>query len=131
MAEKSRTPLRDKLGIKSGMRLYFHDAPAEFLAELDDLEDVTTTVRDPELANFFHYFVTTRSHLQLVAEKIQHLKAPDQILWISWPKQSSKVQTDISEQDLRNALLPIGMVDVKSISISAIYSAVKFVWRKK
>ena len=131
MAGYSHKSLRDKLGIKPGMRLYFHNAPAEVLAELGDLEEVTTTVRDPELATFFHYFITTRSQLFQVAEKLQHLKAPDQILWVSWPKQSSKVTTDITDQDLRDALLPIGMVDVKVCSVSDIYSGLKFVWRKK
>jgi hypothetical protein len=131
IAGYSQKSLRDKLDIKPGMRLYFHNAPAEVLAELGDLEEVTSLVHDPELATFFHYFITTRSQLFKVAEQFQHLKAPNQILWVSWPKKASKVQTDITEQDLRDALLPIGMVDVKVCAVSDIYSGLKFVWRKK
>ncbi|MCA9334539.1 hypothetical protein KC953_00155 [Candidatus Saccharibacteria bacterium] len=122
--------LRDKLGIKAGMRLYWHDMPAAIKAELEDVDEVTTIVHDPELANFFHYFVTTKHQVQLLAEKFQHLKGPHQILWVSWPHNTAKIHSDITEQDLRDALLPIGLVDTKSCSISDTYSGLKFIWRK-
>jgi hypothetical protein len=130
MGAYSHRSLRDKLGIKPGMRLYFHNAPANFLTELGDLDDDTTIVHDPVLANYFHYFLSTRSELFTIAETLQHMHAPGQILWISWPKKSSKMMSEIDEQDLRDALLPIGMVDTKVVAISDMYSGLKFVWRQ-
>lgn len=130
MAGYSNKSLRDKLDIKPGMRLYFYQAPSDVLDELGDLDDDTTLVHDAPLANFFHYFVTTRSQLFNIAEKLQHMQAPGQIIWISWPKKSSKMKTDVTEQDLRDALLPIGLVDTKVCAVSDVYSGLKFVWRK-
>jgi hypothetical protein len=131
MAGYSHRSLRDKLGIKAGMRVYFHNAPHTVMTELGDLDDDTTIVHDPVLANFFHYFATTQSELHTIAETFQHLQAPSQILWVSWPKKSSGVKSEIDEQDLRDVLLPIGMVDTKVCAVSDIYSGLKFVWRKR
>jgi hypothetical protein len=131
MTGYSHRTLRDKLDIKPGMRIYLQHAPPEVLIELGDLDDDTTIVHDPILANYFHFFITTHAELMLIAETLQHQQAPGQIIWISWPKKSSKVRSDITEQDLRDALLPIGLVDTKVCAVSDIYSGLKFVWRKR
>lgn len=131
MTNRPHTSLRDKLGIKPGMRLYFERAPSDVMVELGDLDDQTTVVHDAPLANFQHYFVSTRTQLFNVAEKLQHLRAPGQIIWISWPKKSAKIKTNISEQDLRDALLPIGLVETKVCAVSDIYTGLKFVWRNR
>jgi hypothetical protein len=131
MAGYSHKSLRQKLEIHPGMRLYFHGAPEDVLDELGDLEDDTSVVHDASLANFFHYFIRTRSELFNIAEKLQHLHAPGQIIWISWPKKASKMKTEVTEQDLRDALLPIGLVDTKVCAVSDVYSGLKFVWRKR
>lgn len=123
--------LRDKLGIKPGMRLYLHNVPHGVITELGDLDDDTTIVNDPVLANFFLYFVSTKSELHTIAETFQHLHAPSQILWMSWPKKSSGTKSEITEQDLRDALLPIGLVDTKVAALSGIYSSLKFIWRQR
>ncbi len=121
--------LRRKLGIQPGMRLYFSNAPADVLSELGDLDDDTSIVSDEAAANYLHYFITTKHQLEIIAERIEHLKEPHQIIWISWPKKSSKIPSEISDQDLRDALLPAGLVDTKVCSVSSIYSGLKFVWR--
>ena len=131
MTNYSHRTLREKLDIKPGMRLYFERLPVDVHTELGDLDDDTTLVNDTQLANYFHYFISTRAQLLPIAEELQHLHAPGQIVWISWPKQASKVKTDVTEQDLRDALLPIGLVDTKVCSVSDTYSGLKFVWRKK
>lgn len=130
MVERSNHTLREKLGIKPGMRIYIHDAPPDVLHQLGDLDDDTTIVHEPVLANFFLYFLSTPSQLFTIAETLQHMPGPDQIVWISWPKKVSKTATEITEQDLRDALLPIGMVDTKAALINDTYSSLKFVWRK-
>lgn len=131
MTGYSHRSLRDKLGIHAGMRLYFERLPSDVNTAIGDLDDDTTVVHDPQLANYFHYFITTRAQLTPIAESLQHLQAPGQIIWISWPKKASKVTTDVTEQDLRDALLPIGLVDTKVCAVSDTYSGLKFVWRKK
>ena len=113
------------------MRLYLHNVPDDVFAAIGDLEEVTSVVGDPEVANFFLYFISTTQELQLIAEKHQHLRAPSQILWIVWPKKSSKIKSDIAEQDLRDALTPIGLVDTKVCAVNDDYSGLKFVWRNK
>jgi hypothetical protein len=113
------------------MRLYLHNVPADVTATMGDLEEVTSVVSDPELANFFYYFIATKQELQSIAEKHQHLKAPGQILWLSWPKKASRIKSDVTEQDLRDILLPIGLVDTKVCSINDTYSGLKFVWRNR
>lgn len=126
----SEKSLRGKLGIKPGMRLYFERAPADVFTELGDIDDDTTTVvQDAKLANYFHYFITTKAELYPIAEALQHLKAPSQIIWISWPKKSTKIKTNITEQDIRDSLLPLGLVDSATCEVSDTYSALKFVWR--
>lgn len=129
MIERSNKPLREKLGIKPGMRLYLYNMPVDVMTELGDLDDDTTVVNDEVLANYFHYFITSKTELTTIAETLQHLHAPGQIVWISWLKNKPKGTHNVTEQDLRDALLPIGMVDTKVASISASYSGLKFVWR--
>lgn len=129
MSDYSHKSLRAKLDIKPGMRLFLHNVPSDVVADMDDLEEVTTVVHDPELANFFLYVLANKNDLQLITEKHLHFKAPSQIIWVAWPKKSSGIKSNVTEQDLRDALLPIGLVDTKVCSISNIYSGLKFVWR--
>lgn len=129
MAGYSHRSLRDKLDIKPGMRLYFKNAPVDVIAVLGDLDDDTTRVHDEALANYLHYFVTSKHQLKMIAEKLPHLRTPGQIVWVSWPKKSSDTPSEITEQDLRDALLPTGLVDIKVCAVSTIYSGLKFVWR--
>jgi hypothetical protein len=130
MAGYSHRTLRQKLDIKPGMRLYFDGAPADVLKELGDLDDDTTLVSDEEIANYLHYFISTKPQLRAIAAMAIQIKKPHQIIWVSWPKKSSKIPTEITEQDLRDELLPVGLVDVKVCAVSDIYSGLKFVWRK-
>lgn len=131
MAGYSHRTLREKLDIKPGMRLYFQNIPVDVQTELGDLEDDTSLVNDEELASYLHYFITTKSQLRSIAKRMIYLEKPHQIVWISWPKKSSKIISEITEQDLRDELLPIGLVDIKVCAVSDIYSGLKFVWRKK
>lgn len=130
MVGYSHKSLRNKLGIKPGMRVYLSGTPHTVATELGNLNDDTTLVTDPTLANFFLCFITTRSELSTVAETVQHLHAPGQIIWIAWPKKASGVKSEVTEQDLRDALLPIGLVDTKVAAVSTVYSGLKFTWRK-
>lgn len=128
MVQINKQTLRSILGIQAGMRIYLQHVPTNVTHALGDLDDSTSTVVDPDLANFFLYFVSHRSELFTIAEKLQHLDAPSQIVWICWSKKQGKT---INEQDLRDALLPIGLVDSKRSDILNDFTGIKFVWRKK
>lgn len=131
MRKNPKQTLRDILGIKAGMRIYMQHVPTDVLHELGDLEDSTSTVHDPALANFFIYFVSTKTQLFNVAEKLQHLGAPSQAIWVCWPKKVSSSSNPVDDQDLRDALLPIGLVDSRRFDISKQHAAMKFIWRQK
>ena len=65
--------------------------------------------------------------MQMVAARLK----PDAMLWISWPKKASKVPTDITEDVLREVILPLGLVDVKVCAVDEVWSGLKFMWRKE
>ncbi|WP_059020089.1 hypothetical protein [Mycobacterium sp. M26] len=131
MAGYSHRSLRDKLGIKPGMQVYVSNMPPDVWAELGDVQNDTTVTTDERCANYLHYFISTSSELVDIAERVQQLEQPQQMFWISWPKKASKIPTDVTEQTLRDVLLPTGLVDVKVCAVSEVYSGLKFVWRKK
>lgn len=75
---------------------------------------------------FFHSSETLASELDVLAAAIH----PQGSLWISWPKKSSGVTTDLTDQVVRNVVLPRGLVDNKVCAIDATFSALRFVWRR-
>lgn len=124
----SQTPLIKKLGLKPGMKVRLVDPPEHYFdlletfpADVDFLEE-TTSVKD-----FIHYFTTGAAGL---AEDMAALKseiASNGMVWVSWPKKTSKVPTDVTEDVVRNLALTHGLVDVKVCAIDAIWSALKLV----
>jgi hypothetical protein len=81
--------------------------------------------------DYVHLFVTERATLEAVATKLFDVLKPDGMLWISWPKKSSRVPTDVTEDVLREILLPPGLVDVKVCAVDETWSGLKFVIRKE
>jgi hypothetical protein len=77
-----------------------------------------------------HCFATER-HQLAAALKTQRERLPaDAVLWVSWPKKSAKVATDITEDTIRELALPLGWVDVKVCAVSEVWSGLKLVVRK-
>ena len=76
-----------------------------------------------------HFFTTSRA--ELVARLPQLIKAlqPAGALWISWPKQASRVATDVTENVIRDVALPLGVVDVKVCAVDDTWSGLKLVRR--
>ncbi len=132
MAGYSKTPLIKKLGLKAGFRLIILNAPENYeqtLGELPENVSVADTLTGP--LDFIHFFTTRRD--ALVAE-FPHLKqalAPAGLLWISWPKRTSKVATDLTEDIIRAIGLENGLVDVKVAAVDEVWSGLKFVYRLK
>ncbi|HZH98186.1 MAG TPA: hypothetical protein VEX38_04380 [Fimbriimonadaceae bacterium] len=129
----SGTPLAKKLGIKPGQTVYVLAGPQGFEELLQPLPAGADINRSepPSGAEMIHLFVTWRAELLGAAEMILDRLAKDGVLWISWPKKGSKQPTDITEDTLREVLLPSGLVDVKVCAVDETWSGLKFVWRKE
>lgn len=128
----SGTPLPQKLGIKPGYRLALHHAPDGYLATLGELPPgvkIREDGRGP--AEVVHYFTTSRTDLGKALKGLGRSIYPDCALWISWPKKTSGVPSDLDENGVRELALPLGLVDVKVCAIDATWSGLKLMWRKE
>ena len=124
--------LTDKLGLKIDTNLAIINAP-DYYDDLIGGWPVGSSISRSldEVFEFIHYFVTSRSQLEADLDPlISHFEKKG-MLWVSWPKQASSVSTDVTEQTLRDVLLPTGLVDVKVAAVDETWSALKFVWRKE
>ena len=132
MAGYSGTPLAGKLGIKEGMVVHAVAAPdgfAELLAPLPPAVTWKHQLRGPidlAVAFFTEAVDVTRRWPKLTA-----VVGPTGVVWVAWPKRSSGVVTDLTEQTFRDLLLPTGWVDVKVAAIDDTWSGLKFVLRKE
>lgn len=77
------------------------------------------------------FFTTERAELERRIDALGQAIFPSGALWISWPKKASKVPTDVTEDVVRDVVLPLGLVDVKVCAIDDIWSGLKIVWRKE
>ena len=128
----SGTPLAKKLGLKDGQRAWF-DAMPESVAEEISSENIALTLLDsPEPpVEAVHLFVTHCATLDCKLRMLLPLIARDGMIWVSWPKQASKLPTDITEDVIRAVAIPLGLVDVKVCAVDAIWSGLKLVIRKE
>jgi hypothetical protein len=132
MTGHSDKSLLEKLGLKTGMTACFLHAPENYFELLGTLpphvfiEDQLNQEMD-----FIHGFYAWREDLEKDVSEILNKLYHGGCVWVSWPKQASKVPTDITESTLRSVLLPTGLVDVKVCAISDVWSGLKFVWRKE
>jgi hypothetical protein len=133
MTGYSDTPLPEKLGIEDGMTVAILNAPNYFEFDLGDLPDNVETLRDadPEPADIYIIFASRAAEAERGFERaVTHLP-PDGAIWFAWPKKASGVETDISEDTLRELFLPTGMVDNKVCAIDETWSGLRFVVRKE
>lgn len=134
----SGTPLPQKLGLKDGQRVLFIALPPELNAlrtsrhfsEMAQAGWQTWQDGDPGY-DLVHGFATSRQVLDDNAIPLMQAIDRNGTIWISWPKKASKVQTDITEDVIREVVLPIGLVDIKVAAVSDIWSGLKLVIRKE
>lgn len=130
MAGYSTRTLADKLGIKPGIRVIALGAPSSYRALIDPLpRSATLQTRLSFNAAFIHRFVSSRKELAADFPQLAGALADQGALWISWPKTTSGVDTDLTENVVRDLGLPLGLVDVKVCAIDEIWSGLKFVRR--
>ena len=128
----SGTPLPKKLGIKPGFRLRLVDAPPEVRVELSaELAACKITGDGKSPLDFALVFTKSKTALSGEFKRIGRLLAPAGMLWISWPKKSSGVATDLDENIIREIGLAAGLVDVKVCAVTEVWSGLKFVRRVK
>jgi hypothetical protein len=132
IAGYSGTPLVRKLGFKPGMRAAHIAAPPGFDALLGELPDGVRVLARPAPAgmDLVMLFVTARRDLERRVGRLREVIAPAGMLWVAWPKRSSGVPTDVTEDVVRDVALPTGLVDVKVCAIDETWSGLKLVVRK-
>ena len=132
MAGYSGTPLPKKLGIKDGFRFSLIEAPDELRKELKNSLAHCEELKDGKSPlDFAMLFTKSSSELSKTFAELAPRLAPAGMLWISWPKKSSGVSTDLDENRVRNIGLAAGLVDVKVCAVTEIWSGLKFVRRLK
>jgi hypothetical protein len=130
MAGYSGRTLADKLGIKPGTRVTVLHAPPTYRALLGTLpEGATLHSRLPDSAGFVHRFARRRSDLATELPRMAAALTDQGMIWISWPKQASGVETDLNENVVRELGLAHGLVDVKVCAVDEVWSGLKFVRR--
>ncbi len=128
----SGVPLIKKLGLKPGQRACFLNAAEDFPKTLGALPvGIQLIQRLPKTRSldFIHFFTKERNKLLKSFPQLKAALNWDGIIWISWPKASSKVATDVNENIVREIGLDNGLVDVKVAAIDEIWSGLKFVHR--
>ena len=127
----SGTPLARKLSLKDGHRVWWEGMPESVRAEIEGeglaLERLPAPAPPIDAA---HAFVTRRIELAEALARLLPLLASGGFLWISWPKKAAKVDTDVTEDVIRELALPLGLVDVKVCAVDATWSALKLMIRR-
>ena len=128
----SGMPLPRKLGLKPGMQAAWLGAPPHFPDLLGPLPDgVRLKTRAVAPLDLVVLFVTRRSELARRLPALRGAVAPDGAVWAAWPKRASAVETDVTEDVVREVALPLGLVDVKVCAIDEIWSGLRLVIRKE
>ena len=131
MAGYSGTPLVKKLGIKEGFNILIVNAPNDFEQQLELPERVTINRKSKKPRDFVLFFVKSQHALEKEFSRHAAQLTPAGMLWVSWPKKTSGVQSNLNENVVREIGLAKGMVDVKVCAIDEVWSGLKFVFRLK
>lgn len=128
----SGKPVAAKLGIKNASRVLLLDAPDNYAQLIGTLpQDVRFDNRASHAVDIAHVFATRKESLLTHLVALRKTLRPDAAIWVSWPKKSAKISTDISEDTIRELALPLGFVDIKVCAVSEIWSGLKLVVRKE
>ncbi len=128
----SGTPLCKKLGMTTGANVVALEKPSNYEQLLGEIPaGVTFSTAITDATSLVHVFVTERALLEKHL-KILRSDLNDSVpLWISWPKKTAKVKTDITEDTIRELALRQGLVDIKVCAVSEVWSGLKLVVRKE
>jgi hypothetical protein len=130
----SGTPLPRKLGIGEGDEIALIGAPERFedtLGALPDVASIHTDLADDARYDVIVTFITQRAELESELPRLRARMAPACGLWIAWPKRSSGVRSDMTDQVVRDVALPTGLVDNKVCAIDDTWSGLRLVIRRE
>jgi hypothetical protein len=128
MAGYSGTPLIKKLGLKPGSVACVRNEPKAYWDWLSPLpEGVAVRKRMAPGLSFVHVFATSSSEMKREVSAAKTALTPDGMIWVSWPKKSSRVATDLDENIIRDFALKNGLVDVKVCAVDDVWSGLKLV----
>ena len=131
MSGCSGTPLAQKLGITQEMAVVLIRAPANYRKLLGRIaSSVKFSDKIKNASNFVHIFTKSRGELEKRLAILREKVADTGIVWVSWPKKSSGVRTDVTEDVVRSIALPLGFVDVKVCAIDETWSELKLMVRR-
>ncbi len=132
MAGYSGTPLPKKLGIKPAMTVIAIGAPANYRKFLGKAaNDIKLSGRVKDNSPFIHFFTTRQNELEKQLVRLRSKIADTGTLWVSWPKKSAGVTTDVTEDVIRAVALPLGFVDVKVCAVDETWSGLKLMVRRE
>ena len=128
----SGTPLAKKLGFREGSRVFAMRAPPDYMSLLEPLPPgLAFEERLTGRTDCVHVFCDRRDRLKADLTSLRSSIRSDCVVWVSWPKKSSKAPTDVTEDAIRELALPLGFVDVKVCAVSELWSGLKLVIRKE
>lgn len=129
----SGTTLAKKLGIKEDFKILLYNQPKHYFDLFTDLPnglEIQDDLKD-ESTDFIHLFCTSYKEIKNIITEYKSALKKNGMIWISWPKGSSKIKTDLNRDIIREYLIEIGLVDVKVAAIDENWSGLKFVYRIK
>lgn len=132
MVTSPKRTVAEKLGIKANMQVVVINVPDDYQSIIGQLPDnVSITNQLNTKTDFIHFFVKEKKYLEDAFPILMRMLKTNGSLWISWPKRSAKVNTDLNENIVREIGLAKGLVDVKVCSMNEIWSGLRFVYRLK
>ena len=127
----SGTPLAKKLGVKDAQRTWRYQMPESVAREIADFGVHPRLLKTPaERLEMVHLFVLSKGDFLELLHRVRPLLEPAGVIWVSWPKKSSMVVTDMNEDVVRAGAFPLGLVDIKVCAIDQTWSGLKLVIRK-
>ncbi|WOK08066.1 DUF3052 domain-containing protein [Imperialibacter roseus] len=131
MAGYSGTPLAKKLGIKEGSKVLLVNRPSHYFELFDDfpIDALVHESQTVDVYDIIHFFTTSKDDLHAQLPKLKDKIEQNGMIWVSWPKGKSKIPKDLIEDDIRNLMLTIDMVDVKVCAVDDDWSGLKGVIR--
>ncbi|WP_343486297.1 DUF3052 domain-containing protein [Allomuricauda sp. d1] len=129
----SKTPLAKKLGIKPGFCIHLINQPEHYWRLFDLLPSDIEVVENPrpESVDFVHLFCKHLNGLKEAAPTCKTFLKKNGTFWVSWPKGSSKIPTDLKREPIREYMIDLGLVDTKVAAIDEDWSGLKFMYRLK
>ncbi|MXV14639.1 DUF3052 family protein [Hufsiella ginkgonis] len=125
----SQTPLAKKLGIKAGFSVFTVNEPAHFRDLLTDLPERVNWNNPESQPDLVHLFIRSAAEVKPLLTSASGQIKRNGTIWVSWPKKTSGIVSDMSENLVRDTALAMGLVDVKVCAVDETWSGLKIVWR--